>query len=875
MSSGNKLNRKYHQLTMNSRCTLNLRRHKTGRKEQPDECMMIELQKDAITHFQYISSKDNSSSPHYRYSRTQPYDWLSNVRLPWNAFDQPQAGITQPYTYEIDRQIALVAYAVNVAQGAYMCANGGACVSPEVCSCESGWIGFDCRVPVCEQGYYEPKLHAFASNVETDNDFATFKRFLDSRRPYDLDSSHQFSSNPDVQVQVEHFINVSSLERKLTIMNGSRYLTNDADSRYQGGYECSIRSVSQWERAGFVFDHPNYYSRYMDEKIEADGSVYSDWKGMHYPPTHHKTAKLIKYSDEYVNSTALSATNVSFIYTDKGHIVDGVWKVTGAQWEKGVCVVEFERRCEGSFEHINANDVEDEISGVLVQDTDESYRPRILYDDKRCYISGRWFVSKNEVCVDRVIRGCFNNGTCIAPNTCECAPGWSGYDCSMPVCDQTCLHNGNCTHPHTCTCERGWSGDDCSVAQCAQECKNGGKCVAPDTCQCAQWDNLWRDGSVGGGIPIYQKPNGDPQLTGWTGYDCSTPICVQAERFRPNVDSKSAKLSDIVPLGGSKSGEPECHKVRCPENDEMLTQNDGRSFQSGCGWDVFETGCCFELESGAFTCYRCLDLEIGDSNATCSQDSLHEWHYGDMNNVPLTFRRRGEVTLCGPALSPAISTVDSVKSNVTVTSNVFLCNVFQWEQGDYIDDAGLSQVESIGADFGLKGGRHIRVNYNNYQRSKTNINVWINGPEIAGEGIFECYNFGSCILPDTCSCRDGYGGFDCRTPLCRHQQESGEVVGCLNGGICIEKDTCQCIQIESLLWKKHSGVERGLTGWTGTDCSMPMCIQGFFDPDCNATENAPGQEGCYRCANGGLCVSPDKCLCADGWTGYGEPVTLF
>ena len=134
---------------------------------------------------------------------------------------------------------------------------------------------------------------------------------------------------------------------------------------------------------------------------------------------------------------------------------------------------------------------------------------------------------------------------------------------------------------------------------------------------------------------------------------------------------------------------------------------------------------------------------------------------------------------------------------------------------------------------------------------------------LKGEGLFECYNRGSCLAPDTCSCRDGFGGFDCAIPLCRHEQVTGDVVGCQNGGICTAKDKCKCIQLVSILSK----VERGLTGWTGTDCSMPMCIQGFFDPTCNVSA-APGKEGCYRCANGGICVSPDLCECATGWSGY-------
>ena len=48
---------------------------------------------------------------------------------------------------------------------------------------------------------------------------------------------------------------------------------------------------------------------------------------------------------------------------------------------------------------------------------------------------------------------------------------------------------------------------------------------------------------------------------------------------------------------------------------------------------------------------------------------------------------------------------------------------------------------------------------------------------------------------------------------------------------------------------------------------MPICVQGFFDPNCNVPF-APGGEGCYRCHNGGLCVAPDVCQCEKSWTGF-------
>ncbi len=36
-----------------------------------------------------------------------------------------------------------------------------------------------------------------------------------------------------------------------------------------------------------------------------------------------------------------------------------------------------------------------------------------------------------------------------------------------------CPNDGNCTHPETCTCALGWTGRDCTIPICAQECLNG------------------------------------------------------------------------------------------------------------------------------------------------------------------------------------------------------------------------------------------------------------------------------------------------------------------------------------------------------------------------------------------------------------------
>jgi hypothetical protein len=35
-----------------------------------------------------------------------------------------------------------------------------------------------------------------------------------------------------------------------------------------GGYRCSIRADTKFENVSFVFQHPNFYSQYMDTSVQ-------------------------------------------------------------------------------------------------------------------------------------------------------------------------------------------------------------------------------------------------------------------------------------------------------------------------------------------------------------------------------------------------------------------------------------------------------------------------------------------------------------------------------------------------------------------------------------------------------------------------------
>ena len=93
-------------------------RSRTGRKTRPPSCMLMEVQVDALTPFQYLTAWDNTTTSHYRYSPQTPFGPKSEVPSPWNAILEPQEESTQPWTYQEDRQVALVELH-NVTQGSF------------------------------------------------------------------------------------------------------------------------------------------------------------------------------------------------------------------------------------------------------------------------------------------------------------------------------------------------------------------------------------------------------------------------------------------------------------------------------------------------------------------------------------------------------------------------------------------------------------------------------------------------------------------------------------------------------------------------------------------------------------------------------------
>ena len=209
----------------------------------------------------------------------------------------------------------------------------------------------------------------------------------------------------------------------------------------------------------------------------------------------------------------------------------------------------------------------------------------------------------------------------------------------------------------------------------------------------------------------------------------------------------------VIALGGKDNSQNDYENI--------IVRNNGKSFQTGCGFDPFHTGCCLEIESKQNTdiSYRCFTCDPESlvvekrSLQPCSIDSLRVVEYDSVKSMPpylLNFDR--SPALCGRYHNPgkkyrneyyssSVPGADPLLNNENwrsnVTSNHFLCNRFEWEQGDFIDNKPFinetGNTGMIGVNFKANKGRHIRVNYINYIQDKENLDRWAIGESIPGE----------------------------------------------------------------------------------------------------------------------------------------------
>ncbi len=410
----------------------------------------------------------------------------------------------------------------------------------------------------------------------------------------------------------------------------------------------------------------------------------------------------------------------------------------------------------------------------------------------------------------------------MADGTCECREGYGALvaggpnDCCGVLCAGDCHGHGACNRTTgTCSCEPGWRGAACGVPDCPADCSAHGKCNATTLrCEC---EDGWGGDSCerrmclndcnGHGACV----DGECRcLPGWIGRDCDRRQCPDQCNYRGRCAWGSLDAPKCVCDDGFSGAA--CEQRHCPNRCSLhgdCTENATCACDPGWTGPSCATSTCLDLLgcSGHGLCHA----------GRCYCTPPYHGEACESAGCPGGCSGRGR---CNKGVCECDAGWEGYKCDARA------CPGTEWKPGELV--RRTEQCHGHGTCPGSpKPGHNTTC------------------PTESCPGI-------------SCVCDAGWGGVDCRTPLC--------VGGCGDHGHCFEgKCYCKPGFTGARCDKKSCGEfnrcsDRGACinyvckcspGWCGGECELKAC---------------PGGCGVAGCSGRGSCVD-GTCQCMAGWEG--------
>ena len=446
-------------------------------------------------------------------------------------------------------------------------------------------------------------------------------------------------------------------------------------------------------------------------------------------------------------------------------------------------------------------------------------------------------------------RNCSGHGVCLNAS-CLCDPHYFGYDCSSPMCPNNCSTHGVCSSNSTCTCDPGYGGLDCSLTVRPCGAGAGANCSGHGVCDLQAPATQWWSGSEHG-PDIWTN---DPESGHLARQD--TGGCILDYFGRPlGLNSDPAQIIQDF-TGGRRlilsQGVPD-HFISSADVRPICQVSWALSLPlypmpSSFAYPLPENGVIGVAINGVpIFGPRLLD----GSNAVAGRDPVpcyghpsHSgmWHYHhpSFGCNPLA----DNSTLVGYAIDgfPIFGPLSGSKELVDRVLDK--CNGRYLPNGSYIYHVRtLLQVDA---------NLPYKIRTENIETEWNYVLGCFVAPPVMSLGIpnIVSHKLGSATIAEklglldrsgVCRCNSGWSGTDCSLRLC--------INNCSGHGIC---------EINGTLGKSTEGCTCDLS-WSGIDCSIQT--------------NEIQPSGCF-CSGHGTCIWENRsnmsffeCLCDSEWTG--------